>query len=192
MKTVYKDPLDTGTVIKICFALSLIFHTVLFFALQGSLSINRNREELRSYRIELIRPPIEAMEISARIDEKNLLPDEPAVPLNEQETVSLETEDKRYISFFTLIKQALMQHWEYPAEARSSLIEGTLTALFSLEKDGSLIEASIIHTSGYDILDNEAGRAINSAAPFPPFPESISVSRLNIIATFDYRLTSKK
>jgi len=192
MKTTNKDPLKAGTVIKICFALSLLFHTVLFLALQGNLSVSRNKEELRSYRIELIRPPVQATEISASIDEKNLLPDEPAVPLNEQETVSLETEDKRYTSFFTLIKQALMRHWKYPDEARSSLTEGTLTALFSIEKDGNLIEASIIYTSGYDILDNEAARAIRSASPFPPFPESITVSRLNIIATFDYRLTSKK
>jgi len=192
MKRTHKNPLDADMVMKICLAVSLLVHTTLFLALQGSFSMPQGLEEVRSYSIELIRPPIEAIEISARTDEKNLLPNEPADPLNDQETVSLETKDKKYTSFFAMIKQSLMQHWKYPPEARSSLIEGTLTALFSLERNGKLIEASIIQTSGYSILDNEAARAINSAAPFPPFPESITVSRLNILATFDYRLTSKR
>ena len=51
---------------------------------------------------------------------------------------------------------------------------------------------SIIETSGHDILDKEVIRAINNAAPFPSFPGSITVKRLNIKATFDYRLTSEK
>jgi outer membrane biosynthesis protein TonB len=42
------------------------------------------------------------------------------------------------------------------------------------------------------VLDREAERAIQSAAPFPPFPSTISVSRLNINVSFDYTLTKKK
>ncbi|HJX34014.1 MAG TPA: TonB family protein, partial [Desulfatiglandales bacterium] len=60
------------------------------------------------------------------------------------------------------------------------------------EGDGKMTYVNITQGSGHDILDQEVIRAINSAAPFPPFPESITAKRLNINATFNYRLTSEK
>jgi protein TonB len=85
-----------------------------------------------------------------------------------------------------------MQNWRYPPEARAYLIEGTLVILFSITKDGNMTHIAITETSGHEILDQEVIRAINKAVPFPRFPESISVKRLNINARFDYRLSSKK
>ena len=85
-----------------------------------------------------------------------------------------------------------MQHWKYPPEARARLIEGSLMVIFSLIRDGKMTRIDVIKPSSHKILDEEVLLAINKAVPFPPFPDSITVKILNIKATFDYRLTTKK
>jgi protein TonB len=107
-----------------------------------------------------------------------------------EETISLDTRDKRYISYAKIIQQKLMEHWEYPPLARDNLIEGQSLILFSLLSDGSLTGISITQSSGYEILDKEVIDAVTGAAPFPPFPESIPANKLNINASFEYRLTT--
>jgi protein TonB len=102
----------------------------------------------------------------------------------------LDTKDKRYVPYAKLVKARLMQNWKYPEEALDKLIEGKLLALFSLDRQGRLLEIEIIQLSGFEVLDREAIRAIRASAAFPPFPSSVTVSRLNIEASFDYRLTS--
>jgi TonB family protein len=53
-------------------------------------------------------------------------------------------------------------------------------------------EIRVAESSGHQILDAEATRAVRSAAPFPPFPNHVTVARLNIKASFDYRIKAKK
>jgi protein TonB len=43
-------------------------------------------------------------------------------------------------------------------------------------------------SSGLPILDHAAMEAVRGAAPFPPFPEHITLKRLSIVANFDYRI----
>jgi protein TonB len=109
-----------------------------------------------------------------------------------EDTISLDTKDKRYTSYAKAIKTRLMKHWEYPREARENLIEGKVLIVFSLNRQGHLKEIRILQPSGYDILNKEAERAIRSAAPFPSFPGSVTVARLNIKADFAYLLAANK
>ena len=53
-----------------------------------------------------------------------------------------------------------------------------------------MTQINIESGSGHDVLDKEVLRAIKASLPFPSFPESIKVARLNIKAQFDYRLSS--
>ena len=179
---------------KVSIAMSLLFHIILILSFQNAFPFIWNNEELRTYRVELIRPPIEDMD-AGDIPENlidNIVDKEETLPEDSQDTISLDTKDKRYIEYATLIKKEIMHHWRYPPEARAYLIEGNLMVLFSLADNGSMTRIIITRSSGHEILDNEVVRAINSAIPFPPFPSSIKVKRLNINASFDYRLTSQK
>jgi TonB family protein len=151
-------------------------------------------EEYRTYEVEFIRAPVEDLNLDdeagagqTRLDEKN---EEDIADV--QDTISLDTKDKRYISYANIVKVRISKHWVYPAQAKEYLLEGMVKTLFSLERDGKMTRISIIKGSGYEILDNEVIRAITNAAPFPPFPDSISVTRLNIKADFDYRITTKR
>ena len=87
-----------------------------------------------------------------------------------QETISLDTDDKRYVSYAQAIKERIAGQWKYPQEARKKKLEGRLVALFSLDREGALTRLDITKTPGHDVLDREAERAIQSAAPFPSFP----------------------
>jgi TonB family protein len=174
----------------------LVFHAVLVFTLQTAFPTYLTGEDLRIYRVDLIRPPVEDLDMDVKPDTDISKPQEPvasqASSEDSQETISLDTDDKRYVSYAQAIKERIAGQWKYPQEARKKKLEGRLVALFSLNREGALTRLDITKTSGHDVLDREAERAIQSAAPFPPFPSTITVSRLNINVSFDYTLSKKK
>jgi TonB family protein len=182
------------TVIRISVLVSLLLHAMLLFTFRNAFSSYWAREDLRTYKVELIRPPIEDMDNEEKADAdvaKARQEDKPPPSQESQETISLDTTDKRYVDYARIIKERILAQWKYPKEARENLVEGKLLVLFSLNKQGNMTEIKVTESSGHDILDREAARAISSAAPFPPFPEHVTVSRLNIKASFDYRIKTK-
>lgn len=57
----------------------------------------------------------------------------------------------------------------YPAEARSQGIYGSLVLRVAIRRDGSLDSVELIESSGHQVLDNAALRIVRLAAPFAPF-----------------------
>ena len=186
---------QTERILRLCLIVSLVFHAVLVFTLQTAFPTYLTGEDLRIYRVDLIRPPVEDLDMDVKPDTDISKPQEPvasqASSEDSQETISLDTDDKRYVSYAQAIKERIAGQWKYPQEARKKKLEGRLVALFSLNREGALTRLDITKTSGHEVLDREAERAIQSAAPFPPFPSTITVSRLNINVSFDYTLTAK-
>jgi TonB family protein len=180
-------------VMKVSIFISVVAHVVMLLALRNAFPLYWP-EELRSYKVDFIRLPVDDMKTGD-------LPDTQVDPVRQkeksasdqtQDTISLDTKDKRYMPYAGIIKGEIMRRWKYPPEARAYLIQGVLKVLFTLSREGGMTEIHITETSGHDILDHEVLRAINQAAPFPPFPETITVKRLNIVARFDYRLETGK
>jgi len=165
-------------------------------ALQTAVPTYLAGEELRIYRVELLRPPIDDLDLAEKPDTDISKPEEPAASKTSseetQDTISLDTDDKRYVTYAQAIKEKIAGQWKYPQEARKKRLEGRLVALFSLNREGALTRMEITRPSGHEVLDREAERAVQSAAPFPPFPSTITVSRLNINVSFDYTLSKKK
>lgn len=187
---------QTERILRLCLIVSLVFHAVLVFTLQTAFPTYLAGEDLRIYRVDLIRPPVEDLDMDVKPDTDISKPQEPvtsqASSEDTQETISLDTDDKRYVSYAQAIKERIAGQWKYPQEARKKKLEGRLVALFSLDREGALTRLDITKTSGHDVLDREAERAIQSAAPFPPFPSTITVSLLNINVSFDYALARRK
>jgi TonB family protein len=184
------SPAKPGGIMKASLALSFLFHIILLIGFQKAFPF-WNAPELRTYNVEIIRPPTEGLDKEdAQGSSVKGLTQEEKDSKDSQDTISLDTKDERYIKYTSIIKKALMRNWDYPDEAKASLIEGRVVAFFSLLKDGSMTQIKIESGSGHDILDKEVVRAIKASLPFPSFPESIKVARLNIKAQFDYRLSS--
>jgi TonB family protein len=183
-----------GQIMKITLIISLLFHLVLLLSFRNAFPLYPDSEDLRTYTVELIRPPVEDMDRQEKSNGDIDKPKDKAKPVPEetQETISLDTNDKRYVTYARVIKERIMMNWSYPPEAKKNLVEGRLLVLFSLSRDGALTRLDITKSSGYGILDQEAAKAIRNASPFPSFPEHITVSRLNVRATFDYCITTKR
>jgi TonB family protein len=150
--------------------------------------------ELRTYRVDLVRPAVEDLEEEEGIDGQTsrLKETEKSPPEKDSATISLDTKDQRYVSYAAVIKEKILTQWQYPPKARRMLMEGRLMLVFHLDRQGSLKGIEIESSSGHGLLDEEAIRAVSDASPFPPFPDHIAVKRLNIKAAFDYRLKPKR
>jgi TonB family protein len=190
------DPKAFGPkmILRACLFVSLLLHLGFALVFQKAFPYQWTGEELRAYRVELIRPPVDDVDLESLSEAEmaQLRHEKREAEEKNQETISLDTDDVRYISYARMIKGKIMHQWRYPQKAKEQLLEGRLLALFSLGRDGRMIRIKVLHPSGFETLDDEAVRAISTAAPFPPFPEHIEVNRLNIKASFDYRLTSKR
>ncbi|WP_339844091.1 energy transducer TonB [uncultured Halopseudomonas sp.] len=75
----------------------------------------------------------------------------------------------------------------YPAQARSERIYGSLRLLVSINRDGTLREVQILESSGHQVLDNAAQRIVRLAAPYAPFTgDLMDVDVLEIIRTWRF------
>jgi TonB family protein len=187
---------QTERILRICLMVSLAFHAVMVLALQNVVPIDLAVEDLRIYRVELLRPPVDDMDLVEKPDTDIAKPEDPAASKTSseetQDTISLDTDDKRYVTYAQAVKERIAGQWKYPQEAKKKKLEGRLVALFSLNREGALTRLDITQSSGHEVLDHEAERAVRSAAPFPPFPSTVTVGRLNINVSFDYTLSTKK
>ncbi len=189
----YPHP-STGTVMKSSIIVSMLVHLCILLGMQKAFPIDWIAKPLQTYHVELLRPPVTSLDDKKEPAMKleNTKPEEKTSPEVSEDTISLDTKDKKYRSYAKIIKSRLMQHWNYPKKAWEDLIEGEVQVIFSLDRQGHLKGVKITRPSNSDILNGETLRTIRAAAPFPPFPGSVSVIKLNINASFAYRLTAKR
>jgi protein TonB len=138
-------------------------------------------------------PPREIVPEQAVISErslptmKELLP-----PVNfssrsrEGAPISLNSKDPVYVTYFTKIKQLIESQWEYPELALRYGLQGTLSLEFTIGSNGRLERLRLVRSSGSQLLDEEALRAIKAAAPFPPIPPWIKPNPLSVSAAMEY------
>jgi TonB family protein len=119
---------------------------------------------------------------------KELLPSATWAASNERGSgpISLNTRDPIYVSYFTKIKQTIEQQWEYPEVALLYGLQGRLSLEFTIAGNGQLQNLRMVRSSGSQVLDQEALRAIKAAAPFPPIPAWIKPVPLAISASMEY------
>ena len=180
-------------VMRISLVVSLGCHIFLFAAMQKAFPVSWIMKPLKTYHVELFRPAVHNLDEdeTSTTELAGIKPKEKPKASDSEDTISLDTTDRRYSSYARVIKERLMRHWEYPPEAKENLIEGRVLVLFSLNRQGQLKNIKILGRSSYEILDKETLKTIRNASPFPSFPGSVTVKKLNIKASFGYRLTSR-
>lgn len=80
---------------------------------------------------------------------------------------------------------------EYPAAAVRRNQEGSVRMRLSLNADGSIASISMVEESAHAALNQEAERAIKTAAPFEALPSSLTGSAFEIEVPIAFRLTSE-
>jgi protein TonB len=104
----------------------------------------------------------------------------------EEGAIRLDTQEPKYVSYLSSVKRAIELEWEYPDMALRHGLQGKLVLEFTIHGDGNLMKTRIVRSSGFSILDKEAVRSVQTAAPFHPIPPWIGKSRLPVIASFEY------
>jgi protein TonB len=108
---------------------------------------------------------------------------EPAAP---KDAVSINTEELKYFSYLMKVKSRIEYIWKYPAAAAERQMEGDLFLTFTIHRDGKVTDVSVASTSGYELLDQEAVRAITAASPFAPLPDAWNEDHITITGHFLY------
>ena len=100
--------------------------------------------------------------------------------------IRLDTRDPQYVTYFNSVKRAIEVVWQYPELALRYGLQGRLLLEFSILGNGDVESAKIIRSSGSNLLDEEALRAVKAAAPFGPIPSWLGKNRIDIVASFEY------
>ena len=90
--------------------------------------------------------------------------------------ISARTKEFKYASYMRdwVAKVERVGELNYPDAARRQNLSGKLIVQVTVYPDGSVRDITIRKPSGHKILDDAAVRIVKLAAPFAPFPESIS------------------
>lgn len=156
--------------------------------------LKENRERLPAPSAE----ENKGMESKKKITTKELFPSEQRLAeldteyqrgvegVEEGKTLSLNTSEYRYFSYLNGIKRKVELVWNYPDAAARAGQQGKLELTFTIKKDGGLENVTLVKSSGYPMLDDEAISAIKVAAPYNKFPKGFNLERITIAATFEY------
>ncbi|MDR5614266.1 MULTISPECIES: energy transducer TonB [unclassified Arsenophonus] len=83
-------------------------------------------------------------------------------------------EHKKGERYYSLLKQEIERHKIYPRQARKQRHRGRVLLQFNINADGSLYDAKIIRSSGFNTLDKAALMAIIKSRSIGPKPIHIS------------------
>ena len=104
-----------------------------------------------------------------------------------RQTINLDDRQPRFLDYLARLKQRIQHEWTYPEEARRVGMGGELVLVFTLNRAGTLTHIQLVQSSGFPSLDNEALRAVKTAAPYDPFPRQMGDEPWNISAIFRYQ-----
>ena len=67
-------------------------------------------------------------------------------------------------------------------------MEGEVVVAFSLDRQGALLDARVVQSSGEPALDEAALELLSDAAPFPSLPDELGTDRYTVELPIAYTL----
>jgi len=178
--------------------ISIFIHMTLL-AVTGMIDLRDNIKPVEIFSVSIKEPEPEATpapkkeEITKKETKSVRSQKEKGVSINDndwrEETVDLGSTNIKYVTYLAKIKNKILQIWQYPQKAYENNEEGKVIVKISIDADGRLAGAALISSSGYAELDKGALSVVQTAAPFEPLPGIYELSRLNIVASFHYKIT---
>ena len=77
---------------------------------------------------------------------------------------------------FAYIQRHILQHLEYPPQARMMFQSGVAHYSFVVEKSGKVSSLRLTKSSGFPLLDKAGEKAISAASPLPAPPEPARIA----------------
>lgn len=104
----------------------------------------------------------------------------------EDRSITFETNEYRYVGYMKKLKEKIESTWAYPPEAAAKGIYGDLYLRFSIMKNGKLGKIELERTSGYQMLDDAAIKALRDCEPYWPLPDEWGMESYSILGHFFY------
>lgn len=168
--------------LKTAFTISLTGHLLVFGILGFDMDLSPQdevKEDDIVVTIEIEKPAL-LPEIDVMGEEKKL-----KEVVEEPETIEPEEAMLRYQD---MVKQRIESSRRYPAWAKRQGIEGVVHINFIVLSNGLSHNIKVARSSGFKILDKEAAENVKRANPFPPIPEEIIVSSIQMDVSIVYTL----
>jgi TonB family protein len=104
-------------------------------------------------------------------------------PLVPSSQITLDTAKFPYTYYTSMIVKKISRNWQWSVDF------GQLKAVvyFKIQKDGSVSALSIKDSSGDSAFDQQAMRAVEIAAPFPPLPAGYTENDLGVYFEFSFK-----
>jgi protein TonB len=118
---------------------------------------------------------------------RNMTSPEKSASSNRAETVYIHVNQ----AYLAVLKEIIERHKEYPLMARRGRMEGTVRICCKLARTGEMREAIIAGSSGHEILDKAALRAVKSAGQFPVVPNEVEGDPFCFEAPITFRLSAE-
>jgi TonB family protein len=172
--------------------ISIVGHVALITA-SSMIDLRDNAKTVQLFTVQIA----QSEPVSKPKQEEKPAPEETPKPTQEvkpipqgtrEETVHIGSSDVKYAAYLAELKRKIMSLWQYPAGAFENSEEGEVVIKISIDSDGNLAHTMVITSSGSVHLDSGTLGVIQAAAPFQPLPSQYDLSRLHIIASFNYRL----
>jgi protein TonB len=84
------------------------------------------------------------------------------------------------------IRAKLNRFKKYPPAAVAGRIGGVVTMNFTVNRQGEVISSRMVKSSGQPILDQEAIALVKRCSPFPPMPNELPQSTLNLTVPINF------
>jgi protein TonB len=83
----------------------------------------------------------------------------------------LEKAKTKYLSeHFAYIREKILRNIRYPAQARRLGWQGKVLVSFIINLNGTIKEAKVMQSSGYELLDRTTLETVKESEPFPRPP----------------------
>jgi protein TonB len=86
------------------------------------------------------------------------------------------------------MSEKLERFKRYPEDSRERHEQDTVSLRITVSRSGQVLRVAVLHSRGFTLLDQEALRMVQQAAPLPPLPEELSGDRINVIVPVEFFL----
>jgi protein TonB len=86
------------------------------------------------------------------------------------------------------MSEKLERFKRYPEDSRERHEQDTVSLRITVSRSGRVLRVAVLHSRGFTLLDQEALRMVQQAAPLPPLPEELSGDRINVIVPVEFFL----
>jgi TonB family protein len=108
----------------------------------------------------------------------------PNAPATSTGSIAIDASDFPFTYYLRLIQSKIGERWAPPRAAAAG--GERVVVLFEIQRDGQIREPTVERSSGNNLYDQAAIRAVTEASPLPPLPPEFKAASLRVHFGFEF------